>query len=426
MGLYEILAALLTLSALFSFLNYHLFRLPTTIALMIFSLALSAVVIAVGIYVPAFRAAATELVAQVDFDETVLHGMLGFLLFAGALHINFNDLTRHWALIGLLITVGVVLSTLIVGAAAWAVFGALGIEVRFLYCLLFGALISPTDPIAVIGLLRQMGVPKELEIKIAGESLFNDGVGVVVFLGLLEAATGQHELEFGHFGLLFLQEAVGGAVFGLAIGYIAYRMLLTVDNHHVEILISIALAAGGDALATRLHLSGPIAMVMAGLLIGNHGRRFALSGKTAENLDTFWELIDEILNAILFVLIGLEILVISLETSLLVAGMLMIPVTLLARGVAVAVPVSLVMRDRESTAALTKILTWGGLRGGISVALALSLPRAVGGQNIAERDVLITVTYIVVLFSILVQGLTIKRVIGSVLHRDGTDALPPA
>lgn len=412
MELFEIVAGLLTLAALFSFLNYHFFRLPTTIGLMLYSLLLSVAIIIVGYFFPAFEEGIVDSVAHIDFNETVMHGMLGFLLFAGSLHINLGDLSRHWVLIGLLITVGVVISTLLVGAMAWGVFQMLGLEVRFIYCLLFGALISPTDPIAVLGLLRQMGAPHDLGVQIAGESLFNDGVGVVIFLGLLEAAASPHGLDMGHLGELFLQEAVGGAVFGLALGALAYWMLRSVENYQVEILLSLALASGGYALALRLHLSGPIAMVVAGLLIGNHGRKYAMSKSTVEHLDLFWELVDEILNAVLFVLIGLEILVLEFRGSLIWAGILMIPVALLCRAVAVTVPVSLVMKTRESTRSLIKILTWGGLRGGISIALALSIPK------VPERDTLIAITYIIVLFSILVQGLTIKHVVRKTLHGD--------
>lgn len=412
MSLFEIIAALVSLAAVFSFLNYHFIRLPTTIALMMFSLVLSAAIVSVGLFLPEWKKAAVDVIEDIEFHKALLEGILGFLLFAGALHINLSDLSRHWILIGLLISVGVVLSTLLVGGLAYGVFAASGLKVPFLGCLLFGALISPTDPIAVIGLLRQIGVPKDLETQIAGESLFNDGVGVVVFLGLLEAFKSSESFDISNLGMLFVHEAVGGAVFGLVIGAIAYYMLRSVDHHQVEILLSVALAAGGYALAMRLHVSGPIAMVIAGLLIGNQGRKYAMSGRTVENLDLFWELIDEMLNAVLFVLIGLEILIVPLSAPLIVAGLAMIPVTLFSRAVAVAVPVSFVLRSREPIGALTKVLTWSGLRGGISVALALSLPQSMGDA----REVLIAATYFVVLFSILVQGLTIKRVVGKSLH----------
>lgn len=426
MDVFELSAALVSLAAVFSFLNYHFFKLPTTIGLMLFALLSSLAIIAAGTFYPEFREVITESVAQIDFDETVLQCLLGFLLFAGSLHINLNELTRHWLLIGLLISVGVVVSTLLVGAMTYAVCSLFGLAIPFIYCLLFGALISPTDPIAVLGLLRQMGAPQDLGIKIAGESLFNDGVGVVVFLGLLEAATGGHGFDLAHLGELFLVEAVGGAVFGLVLGTVVFYMLRSVENYQVEVLLSLALAAGGYALAMRLHLSGPIAMVIAGLLIGNQGRKYAMSPTTVEHLDLFWELVDEILNAMLFVLIGLEILVLQFQGTYIWLGLILIPVTLFCRAVAVAGPVATVMKSRESTVGLIKILTWGGLRGGISVALALSIPRMVEGEPLAERDVLIAATYIVVLFSILVQGLTIKSVVRKVLAEEPQSENAPA
>ncbi len=290
----------------------------------------------------------------------------------------------------------------------WCVLSLLGIEMRLVYCLLFGALISPTDPIAVLGLIKQIGVPKTLEVQIAGESLFNDGIGVVVFLGLLGIATGeQHGIEPGHLAVLFVREAVGGALFGFAIGLLVYGMLKSVDNYQVEILLSLGLVAGGYALADAMHLSGPIAMVVAGLLIGNHGRSFAMSRKTVEHLDLFWELIDEILNAVLFVVLGLEVLVVTFSGKYLAAGLLAIPVVLLARLVSVGLPIWVLRRWQPFDACTVRVLTWGGLRGGISVAMALSLPVQAAGMHGAEREVILVITYVVVTFSILVQGLTI-------------------
>jgi CPA1 family monovalent cation:H+ antiporter len=287
------------------------------------------------------------------------------------------------------------------------VLSLLGIEMRLIYCLLFGALISPTDPIAVLGLVKQIGVPKTLEVEIAGESLFIDGIGVVVFLGLLGIATGEHGIEPGHLAVLFLREAVGGARFGFAIGLLVYWMLKSVDNYQVEILLSLGLVAGGYALADALHLSGPIAIVVAGLLIGNHGRSFAMSRKTVEHLDLFWELIDEILNAVLFVVLGPEVLVVTFSGKYLAAGLLAIPVVLLARLVSVGLPIWVLRRWQPFDGCTVRVLTWGGLRGGISVAMALSLPVQAAGTHRVEREVILVITYIVVTFSILVQGLTI-------------------
>ncbi|MDH5457587.1 MAG: sodium:proton antiporter, partial [Nitrospinota bacterium] len=281
----------------------------------------------------------------------------------------------------------------------------LGIGIPFIYCLLFGALISPTDPIAVMAILKTVGAPKELETKIAGESLFNDGVAVVIFIVLLDIAIGTHEPTFVSITVLFLKEAVGGALFGLVAGYGAYRLMRTVDNYQVEVLITLALVFASYAAAEAIHVSAPIAAVAAGLLIGNHGRTMAMSEKTIEHVDLFWELIDEILNGILFVLLGFEILILTFDMSNFKAGLIAIPVVLLARFIGVSLPIWLRKFKREFSPNAIKILTWGGLRGGISVALALSLPAS------PERELILMMTYVVVVFSILVQGLTIGKLV---------------
>ncbi len=334
-------------------------------------------------------------------------GMLSFLLFAGALHININDLARHKWVILTLASGGVLLSTVIVGTLTWWLLAAFGLQLSFVYCLLFGALISPTDPVAVLGILKTAGVPKSLETKIAGESLFNDGVAVVVFIVLFRIATGGAEVSPGGIAGLFLLEALGGLLFGLAIGFAAYAMLKSVDSYQVEILITLALVMGGYALAHAMHVSGPIAIVVAGLLIGNHGRLLAMSKTTRQHLDTFWELLDEILNAVLFVLIGLEILLLVFTRQYFLAGLLAIPIVLLARLLSVGLPIALMRQVRSFSPHVIKILTWGGLRGGISVALALSLPPG------PERNLIVAITYIVVVFSIAVQGLTVGKLVAS-------------
>ena len=402
MGLFEIIAILLTLSAVFSFINYRFLKLPNTIGLMLVGLLFSLLLIAISWFFPASKQWAVELLTQIDFDKTLLHGMLSFLLFAGALHVNINDLRQQYRIILSLATAGVVISTFIVGILSWGMLDILGFNISLIYCLLFGALISPTDPIAVLGILKKANTPKSLEIKIVGESLFNDGVGVVIFLILLEVAATGHEMTGAAVGLLFLQEALGGALLGFGAGLFAYWMLKQVDNYQVEILITLGLATGAYALADALHLSAPIAIVVAGLLIGNHGRSFAMSENTRENLDTFWELADEVLNAVLFLLIGLEVMLLSFSWLSMAAALLAIIIVLSARLVSVSVPIFLLKRFRTFSPHVVKILTWCGLRGGISIALALSLP--VGG----ERDVLLAITYGVVVFSILVQGLTIS------------------
>ncbi len=405
MGLFEIIAVLISLAALFSYLNERFIRLPATIALMLIALLLSLGLIVLDLLGLGMAERAEVLLGQVDFNQTLMHGMLSFLLFAGALHVNLEDLARQKWVIGLLATLGVVLSTFIIGFLSWWLLGRIGIELPLIYCLLFGALISPTDPIAVLGILKTANAPKSLETKITGESLFNDGIGVVVFLVIFGIAVEGREAGVVSVAELLLLEAGGGILFGLLLGGLAYYLLKSVDNYSVEILISLAVVTGGYALAEALHLSAPIAVVVAGLLIGNHGRLLAMSAHSREHLDTFWKLADEILNAVLFVLMGLEILVLTFSGQYLVAGVLLIPIVLFARLVSVAVPVALLRHRRRFSPHVVKVMTWGGLRGGISVALALSLPDG------PERDVILVVTYVIVVFSILVQGLTIGRVL---------------
>lgn len=422
MGTFHLLALLITLAAVFGWVNHRFVRLPGTIGIMVISMAFSLTLVGLG------RAGvtATEGVARilegVDFDEALLNGMLGALLFAGALHININDLRSQKWVITSLATLGVLFSTALVGVGAWGLFRLVGVELSMMEAFLFGALISPTDPIAVGAILKTAGVPKSLQVKITGESLFNDGVGVVLFLLLLALATGGggghgvpevshgaqvaagaggHSVSLGQVLDLLGVEVVGGLVFGGIMGWVVYRMLRTVDAYNVEILLTLAIVTGGYALAQHLHVSGPLAMVVAGLLIGNRGRSLAMSEKTVRHLDTFWELADEFLNAVLFVMIGMEVLLLHPTPEYLTAGLLAIPLVLSARFVSVALPVTLLRRLREFSPHAVKILTWSGLRGGISVALALSLPP---GET---RDLLLTITYVVVVFSIVVQGLTV-------------------
>ena len=405
MGLFELVALLLTLAALFSYVNVRFLGLPTTVGVMLIALVLSLALIGLAELGVDMESQARTVLESIDFDRALLHGMLSFLLFAGALHVNIDDLAEHKWIISSLATGGVLVSTFLVGGMSWLLFDAVGVPLDFMYCLLFGALISPTDPIAVLALLKQVGAPRSLETKIAGESLFNDGVGVVVFIVLLTIATGAEDTGVGDVLLLFAKETVGGAAFGFATGYVTYRMLRSVDNYQVEVLLTLALVTGCYALAHALHLSGPIAIVVAGLLIGNQGRRLAMSSRTREHLDTFWELVDGILNAVLFLLIGFEVLVVTRMGYSILAGVLAIPVVLLSRFISVSIPVSLLKLRRRFTPHVIAILTWAGLRGGISVALALSLPHG------PERDVILTVTYAVVVFSILVQGMTTGKLV---------------
>lgn len=345
------------------------------------------------------------LIQHIDFNRLLLQGMLGFLLFAGALHVEANELLQHKWIIFLLATAGTILSTGLVGVLAWQVFRLIGPEIPLTYCLLFGALISPTDPVAVLGILKELKVPKSIETQMAGEALFNDGVGVVLFIVLERIVAGDPGTSVGQSALLFAKEAFGGILIGLAIGWIAYQMLKRVDNYQVEILITLGLVMGGYDLAHVLNTSGPLAIVAAGLLIGNHGRAFAMSETTRKNLDTFWELIDEILNAVLFILIGIEVLVLEISFHYFIAGLLIIPLVLLVRLVSVGIPFGLLGKHLPSRKNAIKTLTWGGLRGGIAVALALSIPPD------PQRGVIIFTTYMVVVFSIVVQGLTIKKML---------------
>jgi CPA1 family monovalent cation:H+ antiporter len=321
------------------------------------------------------------------------------------MHIRLNDLASQKWVITILATVGVVASTFIVGGLTWIVLDFLNIPTSFIYCLLFGALISPTDPVSVIGILKTAGVPKSLETKIAGESLFNDGIGVVVFLIILELALGGGEVTVSRVAVLFLKETIGGVLLGLLIGVLAYQMLKRVNNYQVEVIITLALVMGGYALADKIHTSGPIAIVVAGLLIGNHGRAFAMSEITRQRLDDFWELMDEILNALLFMLIGLEVLVMPFTRSLFIAGLLAITITFFARWASVGGAVLLMRPFKSFSPGAVMILTWGGLRGGISVALALSIPA------VPERTIIITITYIIVVFSIIIQGMTLGKLV---------------
>ena len=361
---------------------------------------------------PVLGIQAKKLLNGIDFNEALMQGMLSALLFAGALHVHLEELNKQKWVVAILASVGVISSTFMVGFASYAIFGFLGLNIPLIYCLLFGSLISPTDPIAVLGILKTVGAPKSLETKIAGESLFNDGVAVVVFLVLLSFVGAEHgshgsgeTLDALGIVKLFGQEAIGGTIFGFIIGYISFRMLASIDNYQVEVLITLALVLGGYALASALHVSGPIAIVVAGLIIGNKGRKYAMSDKTREHLDNFWELIDEILNAMLFVLIGLEVLVFTFDLQYLLAGLIMIPVVLLIRFISVGVPVSIMKLRQSFTPKIVRILTWGGLRGGISIALVLTLP---AGE---PREALLVITYIIVVFSILVQGLTVGKLV---------------
>lgn len=409
-------AVLLVLSAVFGYINLKLFKLPTTIGIMLIGLLMSVVLLVFRDALPIVPDVADRFVESIDFNETLMDGMLSFLLFAGALHVNLGNLADQKKLVAILASFGVVLSTVLVGLAAFFLFPLFGFSVPLIWCLVFGALISPTDPVAVLGILKTAGAPKSLETKITGESLFNDGVGVVVYLAVLGIAVGGHGDHgvsgAGDIAKLFLVEVGGGMLWGFAIGMVAYYMLRSIDNYQIEVLITLALVIGGYRLASHWHLSGPLAMVVAGLMIGNHGRSFAMSETTRDHLDTFWELVDEILNAVLFLLIGLELFILDLSGKAIAVGAILIVVVLVARFIATSIPVALLRRKREFSPGVVTILTWGGLRGGISVALALGIPK-----EIEHRDVILVATYVVVIFSIAVQGLTLKPLVARIVKR---------
>jgi CPA1 family monovalent cation:H+ antiporter len=402
----DVAALFLVITALLAYLNQRFVGLPTTIGVMAAALVLSLALVglnALGVAEGLLRYE-QSLLHSVDFHEVLMQGMLSLLLFAGALHVDLSELRAYrWPVIALAV-LGTMLSTLVVGLGMWVVLPWLGMQVPLMYCLLFGALISPTDPIAVIGLLKSAGAPDALELVIAGESLFNDGVAVVIFSLLLGMLTSGTTPTVGQGLELLLHEAGGGLAFGFALGYVTFRLLRSVDNYQVEALLTLAAVTGGYSLANHLGASGPLAMVVAGLMIGNHGRALAMSDTTRRYLDMFWQLLDEILNAVLFVLIGMEVLLVVFSVTELAAAVVAVVVTLLARLLTVGLPVRWLQTAFKLPQGSWKVLTWGGLRGGISVALALSLPAG------AERDTIVTLTYGVVAFSILGQGLSIGYV----------------
>jgi CPA1 family monovalent cation:H+ antiporter len=404
--MFDIAISCLVLTALLAYFNHRFVGLPTTIGVMSIALLLSFALIGLDkLGLGVFREYEQALLSSIDFSEVLMQGMLSLLLFAGALHVDLSELRAVRWQVGALAVFGTVLSSLLVALGLWYVLPWFGLSLPFLYCLVFGTLISPTDPIAVMGILKSAGAPKRLELVIAGESLFNDGVGVVLFTLVLAMAVGGKMPSAGEGFTLLMQEAGGGILFGLALGYLVFLMLRSIDSYQEEVLITLAAVLGGYALADRLHISGPLAMVVVGLVVGNHGRALAMSDKTRQHLDMFWELIDEILNSVLFVLIGLEVTLIHLSRNLALASIVVIAVALSARLLSVAGPIALFRNAFKLPRGSWQVLTWGGLRGGISVALALSLPAG------PARDTILTLTYAIVVFSILVQGLTIGSVI---------------
>lgn len=420
MSILELITLLIFLAAAFTLINITVLKLPSTIGLMFIALVMSITILILGYFAPSITEGAEHIIAEFDFEEVLMNVMLNFLLFAGALSTNLNKLIEERVPVVILATIGTLMSTFLVGYLVYTIFPwILGFEIDLIYCLLFGALISPTDPIAVLALTKQFGLSKKLEIKIAGESLFNDGVGVVIFLTILGIAKAQAGIHDGGHGaeeitaasvaMLFIVEVFGGLLLGAAFGFIGFKLLDFIDNDHVEleVLVTLTLVMVGGRLSEIIHVSAPLAMVVMGLFIGNQGRDEKLANATGEYVFKFWHLLDEALNAILFILIGLEMLVIaeSFTMSNLAIGGIGIVIVLTARFLGVSIPITLMKRFRSFEPKTIQILTWGGLRGGISVALALSLTDLAFPDHV--KDTILFTTYCVVVFSILVQGLTI-------------------
>lgn len=405
MNYYTIATLLVFLSAVFGYVNVRFLKLPNTIGLMLITIVYTLGVLALSHFDSTLLNYEKEFITQIDFRTLLLDDMLSFLLFAGALHTNFQQLkVQRWPIFSFA-TIGVLTSTFLVGGAMYLLLPLLGLQINFIYCLLFGALISPTDPIAVLGILKKAGAPKILETKIVGESLFNDGVGVVVFLTIFEIASTGH-FELGEVAMLFVQEVIGGIILGLGLGFIAFKMLKSIDDFEIEVIITIAVVMVGSVIARSLHLSAPLAMVTAGLMLGNDTTRNSTMSETTEHyVDKFWELVDVLLNAILFVLIGMEMLVLVFKGEYIIAGLLAIPVALVCRYLSLLLPIRFFRKKLGFVPKTNAIMTWGGLRGGISIALALGLAKDM------HRELFLVITYIVVIFSILAQGLTIEPLI---------------
>lgn len=420
MTVFQTIALLVTFAAFGAYFNLRVLKLPATIGLTVFALFLSLGVIGLNALGFVNLSTVTAFVTQIDFSEILLHGILSFLLFAGALHINVSDLRRYQMIIATLATFGTAIASIVTGSLVWWASGQIGLAFPYIYALLFGALIAPTDPVAVLGILKEIKMSKNFRVKIASESLLNDGVGVVLFLVFL-ALTGpqSHSGNFAftiHEILMPLAWAgLGSIILGLTLGWLTFRLLLGIDDYKVEVLMTLALAAGGYSLAEIIDVSAPITMVVAGLVIGNHGRAFGMSERTRKHLDMFWELLDEILNAILFMLIGLEMVIITITKLHVVMGLIAIIATLVGRYVSVALPIYIMHFRYRFDKGTIPLMTWGGLRGGISIALALSLPTS------PDKDLILSMTYIVVVFSVLFQGTTFKHLAAAIVGHKKTD-----
>ena len=406
MDYFTIATILIVLSAIFGYINVKFIKLPITIGLMVITLFFTLVVVVLGYFDDTLLIREKEFISQIDFKTVLLDIMLSYLLFAGALHTNFQQLkVQRWPVF-VFATFGVLSSTFLVGGIMYFVLQLLGLEINFIYCMLFGALISPTDPIAVLGILKKAGAPKKLETKIVGESLFNDGVGVVIFLTIYQIAKGGSEISIGHVAEMFAVEVIGGIFLGLILGWITFRLMKSIDDYDVEVIITLAAVMGGTLLAQKFHMSAPLAMVACGLMVGNDRiRNSAMSEITETYVDKFWELVDVLLNTILFVLIGMEILILTFEGQYIIGGLLAVPIVLLSRYISLFAPIKFFAKKLDFVPNTDLIMTWGGLRGGISIALALSLT---GNMH---RELFLVITYIIVVFSIIGQGLSVGPLI---------------
>ncbi|MDP2524689.1 cation:proton antiporter [Maribacter dokdonensis] len=411
MDIFTIISVLVFLSAIFGYINARFLKLPNSIGLMLITIVFTLAVFAIGYIDDTLINAERYIITQIDFKSVLLDIMLSFLLFAGALHTNFEQLkVQRWPIL-VFSTLGVLVSTFLVGTSMYYLLQLLGMQINFIYCLLFGSLISPTDPIAVLGILKKAGAPKKLETKIVGESLFNDGVGVVVFLTIFQLASAT-EVAVSPLDIieLFGVEVIGGLALGLALGWGTYKLMRSIDDYDIEVIITLATVMVGTLIAQKFHLSAPLAMVAAGLVVGNDTvRNSAMSETTETYVDKFWELLDILLNTLLFVLIGMEMLVLTFKTEYIIAGLLAIPLVLLCRYLSLMLPIKFFEEKLDFVPRTNLVMTWGGLRGGISIALALGL------SDDMHRDAFLVITYIVVVFSIIGQGLTVEKLIKSVV-----------
>lgn len=402
MDAYTVVIYLTLLSAAFAYINHRYLKLPFVIGLFTLSTFLSILIISARFWLDLPLGDIKAFIVNTHIDKVILNILLGFLLFAGSLHTDWGHIKKQIRPIITFALGGVLISTIIIAGLLYYSAQLIHVNIDFIYCLLFGALISPTDPIAVLGILTKANVPKKIETTIVGESLFNDGVGVVVFIALLETLhTGS--LSISHFGILFIQEAVGGIVIGLVLGYILHLLLKSIDHYETEVLLTLASVMGGYAISNNFHISGALAMVVMGLVTGNYNRDIAMSNTTQEYVHKFWELVDVILNAILFILIAFVLIVIDFKIEYIALGFISIFIVLFSRLCVVFIPILTLKNFLQLSVKDAPIIAWGGLRGGLSLALVLSLP-----DSEAKSIVLIT-TYFCVLFSIIIQGLTIEK-----------------